>query len=158
MSKLVNENFINDIDSLIDLESFNSKYVQVSGISSADDDDKIINQFKFVKTKFLKNKNRTDVCKLVEFKESEKDDNTKRLNSDFKKGNMVSKFSLENYLKRIADKILNKKGIRNVVLNLLAKEEIDLENVILFRKLTSRSNKKDYVETLSKVVMNVIEK
>ena len=157
MSKFVNENFVNDIDSLIDLETFNSKYIQVSDISPADDD-QILNQFKFVKTKFLKNKIRTDVCKLVEFKESEKDDNANSLNSDVIMGNMGLKFSLENYIKRIADKILNKKGIRNVVLNLLAKEEIDLENMILFRKLTSRSNKKDYVETLSKVVMNVIEK
>ena len=141
----------------MDLETFNSKYIKVSDISTADDD-VIINQFKFVKTKCLNNKNRKEVSKLVEFKQKEKDSDMNRLNCEIKMENTFSNFSLINYLNWIADRILNKQAVRNIILNLLAKEEIDLENVILFRKLNSRSNKRDFVETLSKVVMNVLEK
>ena len=54
MSEFVNKNFINDLDSLVDHETFDSKYVKVSDISTADEVF-IINELKFVKSKCLNN-------------------------------------------------------------------------------------------------------
>ncbi len=67
------------------------------------------------------------------------------------------KFSLDKYLTRISTEMLSKRQIRNMILNIIGKDKIDLENLILFRKLQSKSKKQEYVNTLVKIIMNVMK-
>ena len=76
-------------------------------------------------------KNTKELSKLVEFKHKEDDADTNRLNCDFKLENTFSNYSIVNYLKRIAHKIINKLAVGNVILNLLAKKEIEFKFPII---------------------------
>lgn len=151
----------NELDSLVDLETFNSKYF---GFNEIQEEDRLINQFNSLRHK----QNKIDK-KNYQVIQIEIDANTikKNLNSqDIKFLGPHDKslikitdkeLSIEGYLKRVAKKILSKKGIKNVMLNLIEKEKIDMENIILFRKLSSRSNKGEYTETLCKMIMNIVK-
>ncbi len=156
MNNFYNFDTCSDLDSLVDLETFNAKFYG-RNISDTEDEN-IIDTINQIKTKCFANGEGN--FKVIQIKQEKNKKNSNTI-SESKVTNSCKKsadFSLEKYIRRIANRILNKKGLRNMILNLISKEEIDLQNLIHFRKLNSQSKKKDYVESLVNVIMNVIEK
>jgi len=157
-----NINSHNESDSLVDLETFNSKYFC---FHENLEEERIINQYNTLRNKKYKVDKKNYQVIQIEIDANTHQKNLNSLENKFLASHdnpLINKinykeFSIEGYLKRVANKILNKKGIKNVMFNLVEKEKIYMENIILFRKLSSRSNKDEYTETLVKMIMNIIK-